>query len=118
MLKQIGLKWFLYKVFFLIQLNCVVVYLMVLSLGLSFSFSIHNLSLMSFLTIQYLTCCTQVYKPCNANDLASSILSVEKCVSDIKTWMLSNKLQMNEDKTEVLLVTPKRVENLNHFLSL
>ena len=32
--------------------------------------------------------------------------------------MLSNKLQMNEDKTEVLLVTPKRVLlNLNHFLS-
>ena len=34
---------------------------------------------------------------------------VEKCVSDVKTWMLSNKFQMNEDKTEVLLVTPKRV---------
>ena len=50
---------------------------------------------------------TQVYKSCN--DLASSILCVEKCVSDIKTWMLSNKLQMNEDKMEVLLVTPKRV---------
>ena len=46
------------QVFFLIQLNCVVVYLRVLSLDLSFSFSTHNLSLMSFLTIQYLTCCT------------------------------------------------------------
>ena len=61
---------------------------------------------------------TQVYKSCNANDLASSILCVEKCVSDIKTWMLSNKLQMNEDKMEVLLVTPKELLNLNHFLSL
>ena len=42
---------------------------------------------------------TQIYKTCNLNDLASSILCVEKCVSDIKTWMLSNKLQMIEDKT-------------------
>ena len=42
----------------------------------------------------------------------SSILCVEKCVSDVKIWMTSNKLQMNEDKTEVQLVTAKRVVNL------
>ena len=58
---------------------------------------------------------TQVYKSCNANDLPSTILCIEKCVSDIKTWMLSNKLQMNEDKTEVLLVTPKRVAKSEPF---
>ena len=46
-----------------------------------------------------------VNKSCNVNDMDSAILYVEKCVSDIKTWMLSNKLQMNEDNTEVLLVT-------------
>ena len=40
------------------------------------------------------------------------LFCVEKCVSDVKTWMMSNKLQMNEDKTDVLLVTAKR------FLSL
>ena len=45
---------------------------------------------------------TQIYKSCNINCLASAILCVEKCVSDVKTLMLSNKLQMNEDKTEVL----------------
>ena len=33
----------------------------------------------------------------------------------IKTWMLSNKLQMNEDKTEFLLVTPKRVVKCEPF---
>ena len=42
-------------------------------------------------------------------------LCVEKCVSNVKTWMTSNKLQMNEDKTEVLLVTAKRVVNLQHL---
>ena len=45
------------------------------------------------------------------NDCLSSILCVEKSVSDVKTWMTSNKLQMNEDKTEVLLVTAKRIVN-------
>ena len=57
----------------------------------------------------------QVYKSCDANDLVSSILCVEKCVTDIKTWMLSNILQMNEDKTEVLLVTAKIVVSLQHL---
>ena len=84
---------------------------MVLFLDLFFSFSIHSLSLMSFLTILFSHMLygddTQVYKSCNVNGLASAILCVEQCVSDIKTWMLSNKLQMNEDKTEVLLVTSK-----------
>ena len=37
------------------------------------------------------------------------------CVSDIKTWMLSNKLQMNKDNTVVLLVTPKRVVKSEPF---
>ena len=43
-----------------------------------------------------------VNKSCNVNDMDSAILYVEKCVSNIKTSMLSNKLQMNEDNTEVL----------------
>ena len=49
----------------------------------------------------------QVYKSFDLDDCLSSILCIEKCVSDVKTWMMSNKLQMNEDKTEVLLVTAK-----------
>ena len=57
---------------------------------------------------------TQMYKSFGLNDCLSSILCVEKCVSVVKTWMISNKLQMNEDKTEVLLVTAKRVVNLQH----
>ena len=63
---------------------------------------------------------TQIYKSCDVNDLVSSILCVEQCVSYIKTWMLSNKLQMN-DKTDVLLVTHKRVaksELLPEFMNI
>ena len=58
---------------------------------------------------------TQVYKLFGLHDCLSSILCVEKCVSDVKTWMTSNKLQMNEDKTEVLLVTAQRVVNLQQL---
>ena len=50
---------------------------------------------------------TQVYKLFDLDDCLPSILCVEKCVPDVKAWMTSNKLQMNEDKTEVLLITAK-----------
>ena len=50
---------------------------------------------------------TQVYKSFDLNDCLSSSLCVEKCVSDVKAWMTSNKFQMNEDKMDVLLVTAK-----------
>ena len=55
------------------------------------------------------------YKLFDLDDCLSSILCVEKCVSDVKAWMTSNKLQMNEDKTEVLLVTAKQIVNLQHL---
>ena len=58
---------------------------------------------------------TQVYKSFDLHDCLSSILCIEKCVSDVETWMTSNKLQMNEDKTDVLLVTAKRIVNLQHL---
>ena len=59
---------------------------------------------------------TQVYKSFDFDKCLSSILCVEKCVSDFKTWMRSNKFQMNEDKTKVLLVIAKRIVNLQHLL--
>ena len=45
----------------------------------------------------------------------SSIFCVEKYVSYAKAWMTFNKLQMNEDKTDVLLVTAKQIVNLQHL---
>ena len=35
--------------------------------------------------------------------------------SDVKAWMTSNKLQMNEDKMDVKLVTAKQIVNLQHL---
>ena len=59
---------------------------------------------------------TQAYKLFDLDDCLSSILCVEKCVSSGKAWMTSNKLQMNEDKTDVL-VTAKQIVNLQHLIS-
>ena len=102
LIQQTDFKWFLYRILFLTQWNCVMVYLMVMSLDLFFSFSIHNLTHVILNHPEYHTLFADdilVYKSCNTNDFASVILCVEKCASDIKTWMLSNKLQMNEANT-------------------
>ena len=51
---------------------------------------------------------TQIYfsfNPGSNVDIANSISKLHTCLDDIKLWMSSNKLKLNEDKTEVLIVT-------------
>ena len=60
---------------------------------------------------------TQLYlsiEPANVNDL---IFSLEQCIEDVKTWMHVNKLKLNDDKTEAVLINPKKynIEN-DHIL--
>ena len=31
--------------------------------------------------------------------------AIVNCVSDIRTWMIENKLKINDDKTEFLIIT-------------
>ena len=38
----------------------------------------------------------------------SAISSVEICISYVKYWMIENKLQLNDEKTECLLICPSR----------
>ncbi len=40
-----------------------------------------------------------------------AIQKLEACVADIRTWMKDNKLQLNEEKTELLVITPSRQAN-------
>ena len=37
---------------------------------------------------------------------------ITQCISDINRWMLHNKLQLNQDKTELFVVANARVFNL------
>ena len=44
----------------------------------------------------------------------SAISSVETCISDVKYWMIENKLQLNDEKTECLLIRPNKcTQNFN-----
>ena len=43
----------------------------------------------------------------NDEDLSLTVANVKNCVQDIRTWMNSHMLKLNDDKTEVLfLATP------------
>ena len=41
----------------------------------------------------------------------STISYVEICISDVKYWMIENKLQLNDDKMECLLIHPNKCTN-------
>ena len=38
--------------------------------------------------------------------------NMQSYVGDVKLWMMQNKLQLNEGKTEVLLIDPQNSPNL------
>src|ERR1700722_12547913 len=47
---------------------------------------------------------TQLYTSFSINDSSSSETSFRECIEDIKTWMKSNLLMLNDSKTEVVLL--------------
>ena len=50
---------------------------------------------------------TQVYIafcPVSKSDTDSAVRKINACVADIRTWMMQNRLQLNDSKTETLLV--------------
>ena len=57
---------------------------------------------------------TQLYmsfKPNHAESLPLVISNIQNCVTDIKSWMTANMLQLNMDKTEVLVLMNKSLRN-------
>ena len=57
---------------------------------------------------------TQLYmalKPNNAESLPLIISTIQNFVTDIKSWMMANMLQLNMDKTEVLMLMNKSLRN-------
>ena len=63
--------------------------------------SSHNISSQSFADD------TQIQDSCSIDKIHDSISKVENCVSDVKDWMTANKLKLNAEKTEVLLIHSK-----------
>ena len=53
---------------------------------------------------------TQLYISVSANNL-DPVNSLIQCITDISSWMSKNFLQLNQDKTEILLVGPKALRH-------
>ena len=45
---------------------------------------------------------TQVYGTCRPSDVGALIGRLSECMDDIASWIASNRLQLNADKTELL----------------
>ena len=56
---------------------------------------------------------TQLYKSCCPSEIQSTIKDIEDCATDIKSWMKCNKLQMNDDKTEAMLISSNRLSKFH-----
>lgn len=52
---------------------------------------------------------TQIYHSAPPHEIPSLILTMQSCIQKISSWMLSNKLKLNNDKTEVMLFNTKHV---------
>ena len=61
---------------------------------------------------------TQLYKSCCPSEIQSTIKDIEDCATDIKSWMKCNKLQMNDDKTETIMISSNWLSKFNHILIL
>ena len=49
-------------------------------------------------------------------DRISKLLhSVQSCISDVKAWATANMLKLNDNKTELMLVTSKRTKHLHNL---
>lgn len=48
---------------------------------------------------------TQIYCSFNLNSMDEVLSTVSACIADIRAWMIINKLKINDDKTEFLLIT-------------
>ena len=44
------------------------------------------------------------FKPGNDTDEVAALLALESCIADIRRWMLSDRLKLNSDKTEFLIM--------------
>ena len=57
---------------------------------------------------------TQLHDSCRPDQTDTSVQGMQDCISDVKTWMTSNKLKLNDDKTECSL---PRTEPLSQTLT-
>ena len=47
---------------------------------------------------------TELYKSDSPSKAFTLSRTIEACISDVKVWVVQNKLQLNDDITEILLI--------------
>ena len=56
------------------------------------------------------------FNPDRPGDAACALFKLSKCVSELQTWMLHNRLKLNQDKTEFFIASSDHhVQNLQHL---
>ena len=48
---------------------------------------------------------SQLQKSAPPHQIPDLFLSMQKCIDDIKSWMILNKLKLNDDKSEAMIVS-------------
>ena len=51
---------------------------------------------------------TQLHDHCSLSDVNSMLLNLERCISGVTSWMIANKLSLNAEKTEAVLISSPR----------
>ena len=60
---------------------------------------------------------TQIYICGKIDDIPKLLQTTKECIEDVKIWMTNNKLQLNDDKTEIILIrNPKIVKELPELI--
>jgi len=52
---------------------------------------------------------TQIYVSFHSGNMSATLVRLQSCIADIKDWMTSNFLRLNDDKTEMLLIGTKNM---------
>ena len=47
---------------------------------------------------------TELYKLDSPSEAFTLSWTIEACILDVKVWVVQNKLQLNDDKTEILII--------------
>ncbi len=61
---------------------------------------------------------SQLYLIMESSDRAAQLAKVEDCVREVKAWTVSNKLLLNDTKTEVIHITSRFLRQLDPIASL
>ena len=59
---------------------------------------------------------TQLYlsfKPNSPTDQEVAVCAMERCISDLRKWMHQDKLKINDDKTEFLIIGSRQLLKIN-----